>query len=210
MLYRFLSASVVLALLMIASIAEALNENTTIVLHARDGFAPCDDPQQQGICVERPPTLDLTGMQMPWVYVMLRNYDQIPGFQCAFDWPPAWNYLGGAWDCAPHFIVVRQPSAPGPLLGTLALVFDCMQGGSLLTIGRMIFAAPNEAGCLSIIESSLPKGTYVFDCTLGNPTPIDSSNRGRVCLGPGGYDACSPASTPVESVTWGAIKGQYR
>ncbi len=97
MLYRFLSASVVLALLIIASIAEALNENTTIVLHARDGFAPCDDPQQQGICVERPPTLDLTGMQMPWVYVMLRNYDQIPGFQCAFDWPPAWNYLGGAW-----------------------------------------------------------------------------------------------------------------
>jgi hypothetical protein len=30
-----------------------------------------------------------------------------------------------------------------------------------------------------------------------------------VCIGPGGHDACHPA-TPVPSVTWGAIKASYR
>ncbi len=209
MLYRLVRTCLLLVLSMTATVAQALNEDITIVLHARDGFAPCDDPQQQGICIDRPPTLDLTGMQPPFVYVMLRNYDQVRGLQCAFDWPLEWTYVGGIWDCRPGAFAI-VPTAPGPITGTLQIAFSCVQSGALLTLGQMIFVLPSDAdGCLSVIESAFVYGTHVVDCSI-EETPVDPSNRGRVCAGPGGYDACVPASTPVESVTWGAIKGQYR
>jgi len=199
-----------MALLLTASVSLARNENTTIVLHVRDGFAECDDPQQQGIdCVSGLPTLDLSGMQMPWVYVMARNYDQFAGLACAFDWPVEWTYLGGTWDCQQHMAVAHQPSSPGPVTGLLFTVFDCVQGGALATIGRMIFAPPATQGCLSVINPLSEFGVHMIDCP-GVITSIPPENRGRVCAGPGGYDACWPASTPVESATWGAIKNQYR
>jgi hypothetical protein len=197
--------------MIVVSPALAINESTTIVLHARDGFAACDEPQQNGLdCINGHPTLDLTGMTAPWVFVMLRNYDVLAGLQCAFDWPLTWTYLGGTWDCQPGSLTAEQPKAPGPVAGTLALVFNCVQGGSLITIGRMIFANTASQGCLSIIESDGPFGTHVANCDASDGPPIPPENRGRVCTGPGGYDACWPASTPVESATWGAIKSQYR
>ena len=197
-------------LLLHAPVSFALNENTTIVLHARDGFAECDEPQQSGIdCVTGHPTVDISGFQMPWVYVMLRNYDAIGGIHCAFNWPLDWNYLGGTWDCQQHMIVLNQPSAPGPETGQLLTAFDCIQGGALATIGRMIFAAPSTSGCLSVINPNFPLGAQVGGCPSGL-TSIPPENRGQVCAGPGGYDACWPASTPVESSPWGAIKSQYR
>ena len=210
MLHRFVRTCLLLVLSMIATAAQAVNEDTTIVLHARDGFALCDDPQQQGICVDRPPTLDLSGMQMPWVYVMSRNYDQLAALWCAFDWPAEWIYLGGTWDCQQHMITVFQPSAPGPVTGQLLTAFDCIQGGSLATIGRMIFGPPSGEGCLSVIHPNHPFGVHVASCGGVNETSLPLENTGRVCAGPGGYDACVPASTAVESVTWGTIKGQYR
>ena len=211
MLHCIVRTCLPLVLLVIAPVAQALNENTTIVLHARDGFAPCDDPQQQGICVDRPPTLDLSGMQMPWVYVMLRNYDELLGVQCAFDWPSTWTYLGGEWHCLPGAIEARVPIAPGPITGTLIIAFNCISGGALAPVGRMIFGPPSGGGCLAIIESGWPFGNHVIECPFPHEgTPILPENWGRVCAGAGGYDACWPASTPVEPVTWGAIKGQYR
>ncbi len=208
MLHRIVRACLLLALLVIAPVAQALNENTTIVLHARDGFAPCNDPQQQGVCVDRPPTLDLTGIQMPWIFVMLRNFDQVRVLQCAFDWPMNWSYFGGSWNCQPNAFFF-PPTAPGPVTGTLLVAFDCVSSGTMITIGSMLFGSAPEGGCLSIIESGYAFGTHVLDCNL-EVTPVPPENRGRVCTGAGGYDACLPASTPVESVTWGAIKGQYR
>ena len=207
MLHRFVRTCLPLVLLMIATAALALNEDATIVLHARDGFAPCDDPQQQGICVDRPPTLDISGMQQPWIFVMVRNFDQVRVVQCAFDWPVEWMYIGGTWDCQQHPIFLA-PTAPGPFTGTLVVAFDCVSSGAMITIGRMLFGSTPGGGCLSIIESGYPDGTHVLDCSLV-VTRVPQENRGRVCVGAGGYDACVPASTPVESVTWGAIKGQY-
>jgi len=203
---RFLIS--MLTFLAVSSSAWAANESTTIVLHARDGFAVCDEPQQSGLdCINMRPTLDIAAMQMPWIYVMLHNYQHVAVLQCAFDWPVAWSYLGGTWDCQAHAIAV-QPTAPGPLTGSLVVAFDCVQGGALITIGRMIFGQPSVSGCLSIIESGYPFATHVLGCDQ-SVTPVPPANRGRVCAGPGGYDACWPAATAVESATWGAIKGQY-
>jgi hypothetical protein len=190
----------------------AANENTTIVLHARDGFAACDAPQQNGLdCLDGRPTLDVTGMQMPWVYVMLRNYNDAVGLQCAFDWPVSWTFLGGTWDCLPGTIALFYPTSPGPLTGSLVMVWaDCIEGGALTTVGRMIFGPASGGGCLSIIESAYPSGTVLLSCDPQELVPIRPENRGRVCAGPGGYDACWPAATAVENSTWGAIKRQYR
>jgi len=200
-----------LALLLGSSPSFALNESTTIVLHARDGFAACDEPQQSGLdCVNGHPVLDIGSMQMPWIYVMLHNYDNLNVVQMAFDWPIAWTYLGGTWDCRPGALVVIQPTAPGPLTGTALLAFNCIQGGSLATVGRMIFAPPVGGGCLSIIQSAYQDGTCVVDCSSVQITTIAQGNLGRVCAGPGGHDACWPAATAVESTTWGGIKNQYR
>jgi hypothetical protein len=151
-------------------------------------------------------------MQNPWVYVMLRNYDNIEALQCAFDWPVSWTYLGGTWDCIPNSGVASLPTGPGPINGNLAVTwgFNCTQGGSLVTVGRMIFGPPVGGGCLSIIESGLPFGTLVLECGTEVIAHVGTENRARACAGPGGYDACWPASTPVESATWGAIKSQYR
>ncbi len=74
----------------------------------------------------------------------------------------------------------------------------------------MIFAPPSDEGCLSVIQPNHPFGIHVADCGGGGDTSLPLENGGRVCAGAGGYDACWPASTPVESVTWGTIKGQYR
>lgn len=206
----FILVSMVVCL-MGPSAALAVNESTTIVLHARDGFAECDEPQQSGLdCVNQFPTLDISSMQMPWVYVMLRNYDNVSVLQCAFDWPLAWSYLGGTWDCRPGALVLVQPTAPGPLTGSMVVAFNCVQGGALTTVGRMIFGPPVGAGCLSVIESSYPFATNVVSCDAKYVTHVPVENRGRVCAGPGGHDACWPASTAVEDGTWGAIKHQYR
>ena len=197
-------------LLLLPSRLPAANESTTIVLHARDGFAECDAPQQSGLdCIGGRPNLDMTGMQMPWVFVMLRNYDSVTGLQCAFDWPVSWTLLGSTWDCLPGSIALFFPTAPGPLTGSLVMVWlDCIENGALTTVGRIIFGPTTGGGCLSIIESPYPFGTHVLGCDL-KAMGVRPENRGRVCAGPGGYDACWPAATAVESSTWGAIKRQY-
>src|SRR5688572_14000463 len=99
---KLLGPALMLMFFGFAPTVEALNENTTIVLHARDGIAGCDEPQKNGLdCVNGRPALDIEGMQLPSVYVMLRNYDGLRGLQCAFDWPLEWTYIGGIWDCRP-------------------------------------------------------------------------------------------------------------
>ena len=206
-MHRFARVIVTACFLAAPTASLALKENMTIVLHARDGVAGCNDPQQQGIdCVNGRPNLDLTGMQMPCVYVMLRNYDDLGGVQCAVDWPAAWTFLGGSWGCLPGSLEGQVPKGPGD---TIAIVFNCINGGALVTMGLMIFGPPVGGGCLSIIESGFPFGNHTVDCNLDN-TPIHPANVGRLCVGAGGYDACDPAATAVESATWGRIKTQYQ
>ncbi|MGD8397063.1 MAG: hypothetical protein PVF43_16460, partial [Candidatus Eiseniibacteriota bacterium] len=104
------------------------------------------------------------------------------------------------------------PIAPGPAPGQAMLmtVFNAVSGGMLEPLGMMIVSHPGP-GCLTIIESTDPCGDGCALVDFANQccyVPVE--HRARVCHGAGGYDACDPAATPVESTTWGAIKGQYR
>jgi hypothetical protein len=66
-------------------------------------------------------------------------------------------------------------------------------------------------GCVSQVEPM--SGIEVLGCNfevdeLVLPGP-DELRLGRVCVDAGGHDACDPLTTPVESATWGKIKGTY-
>jgi hypothetical protein len=95
----------------------------------------------------------------------------------------------------------------GATSGTITTAFDPITSSELEVMGRMNFVAPS-AGCLSIIESSFPGATHVINVAL-EATPIIEENRGQICVGLGGINACDPV-IPVESSSWGAIKSQYR
>jgi hypothetical protein len=183
------------------------NAQTSIVLHAvSGGFGVCEieDPCET-------PGGPVVGIDSPGphvVYVMLRNYDNVVGLQCAFQWPAAWSFAFGLWDCQPSGgICEGTPAGSGPTLGTYACTFDCVTGGATAVIGRMTFNSSQE-GCLEVIESAFPFGTHVLGCDQ-TFTSIDPRNRGRVCVGSGGLNACESV-TPVESRTWGSIKAFSR
>ncbi len=200
----------ILAMLFIAPHvhAQPTNDDTTIVLHAVDSeYTTCN-----GIggldCVGVQPTVDVTGFTNIAAFMLLRNYEEIVGVQAAFD--VTWTFTFGLWECQSHQIVGIRPTPPfGPRYGTIAIAFDAIVGGELEVIGRMFFLGAGATGCLEIIESWWPGGTHVIDAAQGR-TLIPPGDRGRICVGPGGYDACEPMmSTPVESARWGAIKRQY-
>ena len=201
------SALVTLALPCLA--AAGPNPNTAIVLHAVPGsFGPCQIEDPCGTAEGPRVTIEPSGPYV--VYVMLRNYANVSMAQMAFQWHPSWSFFYGLWDCQPSggAICEGTPVNPGgPTAGTFSCRFDCITGGSTAVIGRMTFNSP-QAGCLEVIESSFPYGTYVYSCDQQIDAVVPS-NRGRVCVGAGGYDACESV-TPVESQTWGAIKCQYR
>jgi hypothetical protein len=202
-------ASIGLIAMLCAGPAYSINESTTIVLHANDGPTTCEGPQQAGLdCETVMATVDATGMDLAMVMIYYRHYDDAVCLQCAFDWPASWTYAGTSWGCQTFQITVPQPSAPGPVAGSVTTCFNVITGGMLAPIGAMIYASPGD-GCLDIIESGYPFGTHVTD-SGGGMTPIAPENRGRVCVGPGGYDACEPAATPVEPTTWSNVKLQYR
>jgi hypothetical protein len=117
--------------------------------------------------------------------------------------------LSSSWDCQQFQVTAVLPSGPGQIAGCVSTAFDPVAQGVLAPIGRLIFASATS-GCLDIIESCDPFGTGVTGCDL-QATTTTPENWGRVCVGPGGYDACDPyQSTPVEPVTWGQVKAQYR
>lgn len=198
---RVLGSVVALALLWATS-AGATNDRVTVVLHAVEtDFGPCDlaDP-----CVAGNSNVEIAHQgQVHAIYMILRNYDSISAFHCAFDWDSGWHFQYGLWNCFPGFYSCEvTPNGPGQVL---ECGIDCVQGGSIIA-GRL--AMIPTSGCLSIIDSQFP--TEVFDCQgTYEGTRVADANRGRVCVGPGGYDACNSV-VPVESLTWGRIKGQYR
>lgn len=146
-------------------------------------------------------------MQTPCVLVLLRNYDAVWGVQCAFEVPDSWTFGFGLWNCLTS-LYENPPGPPwGPIRGTITLPFDnFITGGALVAFGRLQFMVV-DAGCMEIIESAFPYGTAVFAPTQ-EITPVPPFNRGRACVGSGGYDACRPL-TPVASSTWGRVKSQF-
>jgi hypothetical protein len=194
--------------MLIASTAMAMNEHTTIVLHASDAsFMPCSPVPFD--CDATPPSIDVSAYTTgAAIWITLKNYEQIVGFQCAFD--TEWVYQFGGFDCQGSQVNGTVPAAPfGPTSGTIATAFNAVTGGTIAPLGRMYFVVP-ASGCFSIVESSFPFGNHVVG-PGSEVTPVIPENWGRLCVGPGGYDACVPfAPVPVERSTWGNVKNQYR
>jgi hypothetical protein len=204
-------ASVISVLWLLASAeAQAVNENTTIVLHAVDtAFALCNQIQIDGTdCETVLPQVNVEGMSTPAIFVLLRNYDDVHLMQCAFDVPTSWVYAWGLWDCQGGLHPDISPHPPfGPTSGTVSYLFgDAIAGGTLATLGRMFFSSASS-GCVTIVDSAFPYGTHVQSSSWV-VTQVIPENRARICVGPGGYTACSPA-VAVEPYTWGRIKDQF-
>ena len=191
------------------------NGGTRIVLHALPAHPTndCFTADDLGFdCMTTAPSVELMAGEAADVYVYLRGFEDICLLQCAFDWPAEWQFAGwGPFQdsaCLSGTVAVQVPGGPGPEAGSLSLRFDRILGGFLQVVGMMRFTA-GVGGCLDIVESSLPGGTFVADCAL-DVTAIAPEARGRVCAGPGGIDSCNPYPGPVVPATWSAIKGMYR
>lgn len=176
------------------------NASTTMVLHAVEtvyGLCAIEDP-----CVPEPgsPVVEIAHPgQVYAVYLLLRNYDAVAGFQCRIETQGDWTFQFAVFDCQPNQLDCNWPD--------LSCAFNCVVGGETAVMGRG-HLIPNS-GCISVVESPYPWGTHVFGCQL-EVDPVIEANRGRVCVGPGGVNTCEPAPVPVEASTWGAIKEQYR
>jgi len=188
------------------------NPNFTLPLHAKvsqfegcSGYLPVD-------CLGVRPTVQVESGQPVAVFLLVTNYSQLAGIQTAFEVDPTWTYSFGLWDCLPGEIADISPLPPfGPTNGSLVSAFNCVTTGELLPIGRMHFVS--GTGCVGQVESSYPSGTFAFDCQqqldqIHLDEPGQAARLGKVCVGPGGHDACE-AATPVAAATWGRIKASY-
>ena len=206
-----LSASVLALGMQVAMSRAGLNPQATIPLHCAGplefsctGYLPVD-------CDQVRPTVAATPGSSMTVFVFVRNHTQLAGLQTAFEWG-SWDLLFGLWDCQVGMFDGSEPRNPGgPYAGSLNKAFSCVTGPSLAVIGRMFFTLTTE-GCLRQVQPFLPDGICFLDCQLGidqvSDSPQDQQRLGRVCIGPGGYDACD-AVVPVEGTTWGRIKAAY-
>lgn len=194
-------------LLLPATVSSGPNANTTLVLHAvQASFGVCEIPDP---CVA--PATPLTNVEPggPYtIYFLLRNYHDVSAVQFALDWPLDWNFAFGVWDCTSGCICETFPWRPGPLYGVYTCCFNCVTGGASLVLGRMSFSTLTT-GCMDVIEPFSPLRTSVLACDFSQVDPILQENRGRVCVGTGGVDACMNA-VPVSNSTWGRIKDSYQ
>ena len=183
------------------------NSCTTIVLHAVSGInTACVQPMD---CAATPPLVDIASPTGPFtVFMYVKNYAEVLGVQCAFDWPVTWTFGFGLWQCQTGQLTATTPSAPGPTTGSITTAFNPITGGNLAPIGLMVFNTVG-AGCLSIIESSFPAGNHVINSTQ-EATSIGDQNEGKICVAPDpGYNACTCVPNAVEGATWGQIKASY-
>jgi hypothetical protein len=202
---RLIPILTLVGLLCLGSNALAVNDATSLVLHAVETsfglctVAPCPDA---AVDIGVGPTYAF--------YLLINNHENVAGVQTAFDWPTAWPVLFGLWDCQGNQVNGTTPTAPGPQTGTIASAFDCVTGPEQAVIGRIHVSATTE-GCFSQVMSSFPFGNHVVSCQNEvHEIPMDC--WGSVCAGTGGgINACAPCqgSTPVEPSTWGSIKAQY-
>ena len=202
-------ALALVALLVAANPSLAVNEGTTLPLHVVIPLFPAcadaGDPCAPGGQIQ----LDTGTAPFPNVFLLARNFEALRGVQTAFAWP-GYGLLGQTWLCQGNQLAARVPQGPsgGPGEGTIATVFDNVLGPDTAVIGFMTFQGGTTGDCIVQVESSFDNGTHVLSDLL-IVTPVPAGNRGSVCNGPGGVNACEGA-VPVEPSTWGSIKGQYR
>jgi hypothetical protein len=184
------------------------NPHFTIPLHAKvSNFEPCDGYLPVN-CVDVRPTVDIEPGPVA-IFVFVMNYTKLAGVQTAFEVDRSWTFSFGLWECQGLHEFPPQPPF-GPTSGTISLAFtQCATSGRLVVIGRMFFVA--ATGCIGQVESAFPFGTHAFDCEnqIDPISPGDEARLGKVCVGPGGRDACDRV-VPVAPATWGHIKSTYR
>lgn len=206
---RFAFASIVAVALLATSGAALAQDNscTTIVLHAVAGISTACTTTLD--CAAVPPLVDIASPTGPFTVVMyLKNFTEVLGVQCAFDWPATWQFGFGLWQCQTGQLSASTPTAPGPTTGSITTAFNPVTGGNLAPIGVMVFNSVG-AGCLSIIESSFPFGNHVINAQQ-EATSIADSNEGKVCVAPEtGVNSCTCVPNAVEGATWGQIKASY-
>jgi len=192
------------------------NEHTTIVLHAQEAVFDCRSGPLPFSCSSTSrPTVMVSPGELSFIYVFLRGTENVIGLTCRFavdsgsgpDTWGDWSLLGGVFSCLPGQLEPELPAtnASGREPGNLRTTFNCVTSPALQSLGYLIFQIGTR-GCLSIEEHKL--GTGVIDCNLAMDR-VPQGNRGRICVGPGGYDACDPAATAIEGTTWARIKHQY-
>jgi hypothetical protein len=191
--------------------AGAANESTTIVLHAQpwDLGQFCAAWQGHFDCTGVPPVINVQPGDNIVVYVLLRNYNAVSGVRYRFEVDGGENGVWGDWTmffsdigCLPGQIASELPD---PTSGDFDTNFLCIKGGVLRAIALMVMRAGTH-GCLGISDIEF---SGIRDCDFGI-TGVASGNRGRICVGNGGYDACDSMPVAVGAGTWGAIKAQYR
>ena len=189
------------------------NEQTTIILHVQQTLFECTGPLPFN-CSSSRPTVTVSPGALAFVYVFLRGAEDVIGLTCRFavdggsgpDTWGDWSLLGGVFSCQPGQLEPELPATnpEGREPGNLRTIFNCVTSPALQPLGYLVFQVGTQ-GCLSIEEHVL--GTGVLDCNIELDT-VPEANRGRICVGPGGYEACE-AVMPVEATTWAGIKHQY-
>jgi hypothetical protein len=195
----------------------SLVENSTIVLHAQEDQFECQDGALPFDCSEgSTPTISVTSGQLWFIYIFVRHYEEAGTLTCrmavdggsgAGTWGD-WDVVGSWFGCVAGQVTSEVPmqSVPDREPGNITTAFNCLTGGALRPLGWVLFRV-GSSGCLGIEEHEW--GTGVIDCH-GAFHAVPEHNRGRICVGPDGYDACEPGPVPVESGTWGQIKAQYQ
>jgi hypothetical protein len=201
---------------LLAAPTVAANKNTTIVLHAQPigNVINCDQWIGNVDCSpELPPTINVGPGEPILVHIFLRNYDDASALFCklsvdggegAQTWGD-WTFHAASLSC----LLGQTDNGPGPLNGNMHTTFACLTGGDLRLVGYLVLTSGSH-GCLRVEEHDI-EGTGVWDCSGGiGLIQVAPQNRGRICVGVGGYNACDPQIVPVESATWGRIKKQYQ
>ncbi len=202
--------TVFLTILVLAASTAALagqNPQVTLPLHVKaSGFEACTGYQPVD-CTSTRPTVEIAAGPAA-IFLLMMNYNCIAGVQTAFE-VEGWTFGFGLWDCQPGQLSAVTPAAPlGPTAGSITTAFNFLNGPALAVAGRIFLTA--STGCISQVQSTYPFGIHVLDCEGGidQITDQEQGRVGKVCVGPGGVDACDPVSA-VESSTWGQIKASF-
>ncbi len=188
--------------------SDSSNVRTTLILHGSAGVDPTC-ASVANACDGAGPTVDVTGVAGPSIYLLLGNYERLSGVQCAFEWDPSWALAFGLWNCQESALTAVTPQASGDSLGTITVAFNEISGGGTVGVGVLSFTSAGT-GCISLVESVYPFGNHIFDIHSDPQNiAIDEANWGRVCVGGGGINTCDTWLPAVEDKTWGGIKAQY-
>jgi PKD repeat protein len=182
------------------------NPFATLPLHAESGCGDCSIPID---CLGLRPTVNILPNTTTSIHLIAANFNALAAVQTAFEWDSGWTLLGSFFACVPGQVTAVVPVPPGgATAGTVATTFNCVTGGSMLVIGRLLMIS-GATGCLNQVQSSYPGGIHVVDCNFGSNSITSAALLGRICVGSGGYDACVPV-IPVRPATWGQVKATYR